>query len=158
MSVSFDKDKIKTYIISVLVPLVLGGLVGLVTSGSMRYDSLIQPPLAPPALLFPIAWTILYALMGVSHGILKANRLSDNDTELIYYAQLFVNLLWPVLFFVFEWRLAAFIWILLLDVLVIVMTVRFYRRSKPAGLLQLPYTAWVLFATYLNLGVWILNR
>ena len=123
MSVSLDKDKIKTYIISVLVPLVLGGLVGLVTSGSMRYDSLIQPPLAPPALLFPIAWTILYVLMGVSHGILKANRLSDNDTELV-----------------------------------IVMTVCLYRRSKPAGLLQLPYTAWVLFATYLNLGVWILNR
>ena len=158
MSLSINKEKIKTYAVSILVPLVLGAIVGVLTTRTMHYENLNKPFLAPPAILFPIAWTILYVLMGVSHGILKANRLSDNDTELIYYAQLFVNLLWPVLFFVFEWRLAAFIWILLLDVLVIVMTVRFYRRSKPAGLLQLPYTAWVLFATYLNLGVWILNR
>ena len=95
MPISTDRDKIKTYIISILTPLVLGGAVGLLTSGSMRYDSLIQPPLSPPSLLFPIAWTILYALMGTSHGILKANRLSDDNTELLYYAQLIVNLIWP---------------------------------------------------------------
>lgn len=158
MPISTDRDKIKTYIISILTPLVLGGAVGLLTSGSMRYDSLTKPPLSPPALLFPIAWTILYTLMGVSHGILKANRLSDDNTELIYYAQLIVNLIWPVLFFAFEWRLAAFVWILLLDALVITMTVRFYRINRAAGLLQIPYVLWVLFATYLNLAVWMLNR
>lgn len=158
MSISTNWDKIKIYIRCILVPLILGGIVGLLTSGSMRYDTLNQPPLAPPSLLFPIAWTILYTLMGISHGILEANRLSDSESNGVYYAQLAVNLIWPALFFVFEWRLAAFVWILLLDALVITMTVRFYRRDRLAGLLQLPYVAWVLFASYLNLGVWLLNR
>lgn len=158
MSISINWDKVKTYIVSILVPLVLGAVVGLLTRSSMDYPMLEKPPLAPPSLLFPIAWTILYTLMGVSHGMLKANRLSDRDTESVYYAQLIVNLFWPVLFFVLKWRLAAFIWIVLLDILVIIMAIRFYRRHKTAGLLQLPYIAWVLFASYLNIGIYLLNR
>ena len=158
MSISLNKEKIKTYVFSILVPLVLGAIVGVLTTRTMHYENLTKPALAPPAILFPIAWSILYILMGISHGMLKWSRLDSPDTEIIYYAQLIVNLIWPILFFSLEWRLFAFVWIILLDVLVGIMTVRFYRRSKPAGLLQLPYTAWVLFATYLNLGVWILNR
>ena len=157
MSVSISWEKIKTYLISILTPLILGAVVGILTSGSQDYAALTQPPLAPPALLFPIAWSILYALMGISHGILRAKSLSDRDTETIYYAQLIVNLIWPILFFSLEWRLFAFIWILALDVLVILMAVRFYRKDKTAGLLQLPYVAWVIFASYLNLGIVILN-
>ena len=158
MSISVNWEKVKVYIVSILVPLALGAVVGLLTSGSAGYAKLDQPPLAPPAILFPIAWSILYTLMGVSHGILKANRLDTRDTEIVYYAQLIVNLIWPILFFSLEWRLAAFIWIVLLDILVITMAVRFYRQHKTAGLLQLPYIMWVLFATYLNLGVYLLNR
>lgn len=157
MSISITWDKIKTYVISILVPLVLGAVVGLLTSGSQNYENLNQPPLAPPAILFPIAWSILYALMGISHGILKSNRLDSRDTETAYYAQLIVNLLWSVWFFSLKWRLFAFIWIILLDILVITMAVRFYRRDRIAGLLQIPYCLWVIFATYLNLGVYILN-
>ena len=157
MSISITWDKIKTYVISILVPLVLGAVVGLLTSGSQNYESLNQPPLAPPAILFPIAWSILYILMGISHGILKSNRLDTRDTETAYYAQLIVNLLWSVWFFSLKWRLFAFIWIILLDILVITMAVRFYRRDRIAGLLQIPYCLWVIFATYLNLGVYLLN-
>ena len=158
MSVSVNWNKIKTYAVSILVPLALGAIVGWLTSGSMDYAMLEQPPLAPPPILFPIAWSILYTLMGISHGILQANRLSDRESESIYYAQLIVNLLWTVIFFVLKLRLAAFLWIILLDILVIVMAIRFYRRDKTAGLLQLPYIVWVLFATYLNLGIYLLNR
>ena len=157
MSISVNWDKIKTYILSVLIPLVTGAAVGILTSGSTRYNDLIQPPLAPPALLFPIAWTILYILMGVSQGILKANRLDTRDTDTVYYAQLIVNLLWPIFFFSLSWRFFAFIWIVVLDVLVITMAFRFYRQDKTAGLLQLPYCAWVIFASYLNLAAYILN-
>lgn len=157
MSISLRWDRIKIYLMSILTPLILGAVVGILTSGSQGYAALVQPPLAPPALLFPIAWSILYALMGISHGILKANGLSDRDTETVYYAQLIINLIWPIIFFSLEWRLFAFIWILALDVLVILMAVRFYRKDKTAGLLQLPYVAWVIFASYLNLGIVILN-
>ncbi len=150
-------SKFKIYAKSILIPLVLGGVVGFLISGSMNYDSLNQPPLSPPAILFPIVWTILYILMGVSYGILESNNQVDNSIKYIYYAQLIVNLLWPIAFFVLEWRLFAFIWILLLDVLVLAMVIKFYKANKLSGALQLPYLAWVLFASYLNLGTYLLN-
>ncbi len=158
MSISLNKEKIKTYVFSILVPLVLGAIVGVLTTRTMHYENLIKPALAPPAILFPIAWSILYILMGVSHGMLKWSRLDSPDTEIIYYAQLIVNLIWPILFFSLEWRLFAFVWIILLDVLVGIMTVRFYRKDKTAGRLQIPYCIWLLFATYLNLATYLLNR
>ena len=151
-------SKLKNYALSIIIPLALGGIVGFLISGSMNYDTLNQPPLSPPSILFPIVWTILYALMGISFGILRDKGLADPDVKLIYYAQLIVNLLWPIAFFVLEWRLFAFIWILILYALVAIMIITFYRRDKTAALLQLPYLIWVLFASYLNLGVYILNR
>ena len=151
-------SKVKNYALSIIIPLALGGIVGFLISGSMNYDALNQPPLSPPAVLFPIVWTILYALMGVSYGILREKKMNDSDVKLIYYVQLVVNLLWPIAFFVLEWRLFAFFWILLLDALVVLMIITFKRRDKLAAYLQLPYLAWVLFASYLNLAVYILNN
>ena len=150
-------SKFKNYALSIIIPLALGGIVGFLISGSMDYDMLNQPPLSPPSILFPIVWTILYVLMGVSFGILRDKHLNDSNVKLIYYIQLIVNLLWPIAFFVLKWRLFAFIWILILDALVVLMIFTFYKRNKTATLLQLPYLAWVLFASYLNLGVYILN-
>ena len=158
MSIRIQWDKVKVYVISILIPLVAGAVVGLLTSGSSGYDNLNKPMLAPPAIVFPIAWSILYTLMGISHGILITNRLSSDSVETIYYSQLIVNLLWPILFFLFGWRLVAFFWILLLDVLAIIMTKRFYQLHKTAGLLQLPYCVWLIFASYLNLATYLLNR
>lgn len=148
----------KTFLKAILIPLIVGGLVGFITSSFIDYNSLQQPPLAPPSILFPIVWTILYTLMGVSYGILDVNGLVDSKINTIYYLQLFVNALWSIFFFILKWRLFAFIWIILLLVLILIMAIRFYRKNKVAGLLQIPYILWVTFATYLNFGVYLLNR
>ena len=123
----------------------------------MDYSSTVMPSFAPPAILFPIVWIILYTLMGVSYGILKSNNLTDDKINTIYYWQLSVNLLWPIFFFVFDWKLFSFIWILLLIVLVIIMIKEFYEKNKVAGLLQIPYLLWLIFASILNLAIYLLN-
>ena len=151
-------SKIKIYVKSILLPLLVGTIIGLLTSDSMDYGSLVQPPLAPPAILFPIVWTILYTLMGVSDGILTANSLHDDTSKFVYYLQLFVNALWSIIFFTLKWRFFAFIWIILLAILIIRMIRKFYQKNKVAAYLQIPYLLWVLFATYLNFGTWWLNR
>lgn len=151
-------SKLKTYVKSISIPVIVGILVSLIISGSIDYNSLEKPFLAPPSILFPIIWSILYILMGVSYGILKDNSLTDSSINTIYYLQLFVNALWPIAFFILKWRLFAFIWIVLLAILVGIMIVRFYRKNKIAGLLQIPYLLWTLFATYLNLSIYLLNR
>lgn len=148
----------KIYAKAILIPVVVGGIVGLIISGSIDYSSLKQPPLSPPSILFPIVWSILYILMGISYGILDSNLLVDSGINSIYYLQLFVNALWSIFFFVFKWRFFSFLWILLLLALVVIMIVRFYRKNKASGLLQIPYLLWILFATYLNLGVYLLNK
>ncbi len=151
-------SKFKIYAKSILIPVIIGGIVGFIISGSMDYNSLQKPFLAPPSLLFPIMWTILYILMGVSYGILKEKSLITFDINLIYFIQLFVNVLWPIAFFVLKWRLFAFIWIIILAILVAIMIFKFYKANKVSGLLQIPYLLWVLFASYLNLSIYLLNK
>ena len=151
-------NKIVIYIKSILLPVLVGALVGLITSGSMDYNMLQKPPLAPPGAVFPVVWTILYSLMGISYGILKVNNQTDEEINWIYYIQLAINALWSIIFFTFKWRLFAFIWIILLAIAVISMIMKFYNKNKVAGLLQIPYILWVIFATYLNFGFYILNR
>ena len=151
------KDLI-TYVKAILVPVILGAIVGFITSGSMDFDMLIQPSFAPPAILFPIVWTILYVLMGVSYGILKTKNLTNDRINKLYYSQLIVNLLWPIIFFTFKWRLFAYFWILVLIVLVVLMIKEFYEKNKTAGLLQIPYLIWIVFASFLNLSIYLLNR
>ena len=84
--------------------------------------------------------------------------LVDSKTKFLYYLQLGINALWSIFFFVFKCRLFAFIWILLLDVVVVLMIIDFYKKNKLAGLLQIPYLIWIVFASYLNLGVYLLNK
>ena len=103
-------------------------------------------------------WTILYFLMGLSYGILNSNGLITNKINNIYYLQLGVNALWPIAFFIFKWRLFAFIWILLLDILICIMIYRFYKKNKTAAYIQIPYLIWSLFASYLNISIYLLNR
>lgn len=151
-------SKPKIYIVSILIPLIVGGLVGWVTAGEMEaFEALNKPPLSPPGILFPIVWSILYILMGVSYAILKTNGLVDSKVNLIYYIQLGVNALWSIIFFNLKWRLFAFFWLLLLIGLVIAMIVVFYRKKKIAGLLQIPYLVWCTFAAYLNMAIYLLN-
>jgi len=151
-------EKFKIYAKAILIPVALGGIIGFIISGSIDYNSLEKPFLAPPSILFPIIWSTLYILMGISYGILDSKGLVDSEINLIYYSQLIVNLLWPIFFFTFKWRLFAFFWILLLVFLVILMVIKFYKKDKLSGLLQIPYLLWSSFATYLNFFVYLLNR
>lgn len=143
----------KKLFISIFIPLIVGGIVSLIMMPFMDYKSLELPPLAPPAFLFPVAWTILYILMGVG-----AYLVSKKDTvPMIYYVQLGVNALWSIIFFVFKLRLLAFVWIVLLIILVVKMIIEFYKIDKVAAYLQIPYLLWIVFASYLNLGIYLLN-
>ena len=153
----FFKDK-WVWIKSILIPVILGGIVALLISGSMDYNDLNRPPLSPPGFIFGIVWTVLYILMGVSYGIIASKDLVDKNINTIYYLQLFVNLLWPIAFFIFKWRLFAFIWLLLLIILVIKMIIDFYKKNQLSAYLQIPYLLWCTFAAYLNLGVYLLNK
>ena len=153
----FLKDK-WVWIKSIFIPVILGGIVALLISGSMDYNDLNRPPLSPPGFIFGIVWTVLYILMGVSYGIIASKDLVDKNINIIYYLQLFVNLLWPIAFFIFKWRLFAFIWLLLLIILVIKMIIDFYKKNKLSAYLQIPYLLWCIFAAYLNLGVYLLNK
>lgn len=151
-------NKFKTYFKAILIPVLVGGIVGFLISGSIDYNSLEKPFLSPPSITFPIVWTILYILMGISYAILESNSLVNSKINSIYYLQLFFNALWPIAFFLLKWRLFAFIWIIILAVLIIIMIARFYEKPKTAAWLQVPYLLWTLFATYLNFGVYLLNR
>ena len=150
-------NKVLEFIKSILIPVVIGGIVGFLISNFIDYNIINKPPLSPPSIVFPIIWTILYILMGTSYGILKTKELIDDETNMIYYTQSLVNVTWPIVFFVFKWRFVSILWIILLLILVVYMTIKFYRKSKIAGLLQILYILWTIFATYLTIGVYILN-
>ena len=146
---------------AIAVPLLVGILSSLLTMNSMQvFASVNKPPLSPPAILFPIVWTILYTLMGISSYLVMT---SDGDKEdiqkaiRIYGFQLVVNFLWPTFFFNFQWYLFSFIWLLFLWVLVLIMILRFSTISKVAAWLNIPYLIWLTFAAYLNLGIFLLN-
>ena len=147
----------KIYVKSILIPVIVGGIVGLIIRPVIDYGSLNKPPLTPPGLLFYIIWPILYVLMGISYGILKSKKLVSPKISVVYYVQLAVNALWSIFFFSLKWRLFSFIWILVLDLLVIYMIVLFYKKNKVAGILQIPYLIWILFASYLNIAIYVLN-
>ena len=157
------KRNIISYAISIAIALLVGGLSALLTMGNMSlYEEVIQPPLAPPSILFPIVWTVLYVLMGVSAAIIYTDshvEKSERTAALMpYWASLFVNFFWSILFFNFRAFLPAFIWLILLEFL-IVMTIISYRRiNTGAAYLQIPYAVWVAFAGYLNIAIWWLNR
>ena len=142
------------------LPLGVGALSSLLVAGSMeQYQQLQQPPLSPPGSIFPIVWTVLFLLMGVSTYLIgsKGDSLEWAKAWRVYGLQLFVNFLWPLFFFRLQWYLFSFLWLLLLILLVIVMIVRFRRLVSLAGWLQIPYLAWLMFAGYLNLGIYFLN-
>lgn len=155
--------KLKPYIISILVALGTGSLSAFLTKNSMEvYKNINQPPLAPPMILFPIVWLILFILMGISSAIIYTQR-STNPREalsglIIYGLQLIVNFFWSIIFFNMQAYLFAFIWLLLLWVLIIMMILQFRKISPLAAYLQIPYLLWVTFAGYLNIMIFLLNR
>lgn len=156
------KIDFKKLIISILIPLLVGGASALLTQNSMKtFESVAKPPLSPPGWIFPVVWTILYVLMGIASYLVKIDKGSKtaSDSALAIYAvQLFFNFFWSIIFFNLEAYLFAFIWLMVLWVLIIWTTVAFYKINKTAGFLMIPYLLWVTFAAYLNLGIYILNK
>lgn len=155
--------KYKPYIISTAIALGIGGLSALLTKNSMDiYSQLKQPPLAPPGSIFPIIWTILFILMGIGSAMVYVNRDKDPfeaaSALKLYITNLVFNFLWTIVFFNFRAFLFAYIWLMILWVIIIIMIFKFNKISKTAALLQIPYLLWVTFASYLNLMIYLLNR
>jgi tryptophan-rich sensory protein len=123
-------------------------------------DTVEKPPLSPPAFLFPVVWSILYALMGIGAArVYKTGPGSAGNTALnVFVAQLVVNFFWSLIFFNAQAYGFALVWLLLLWVLIIAMILLFRKTDRVAAWLQIPYLLWVSFAAYLNYGVWQLNR
>ena len=172
----------KTLLICILIPLAVGTTAGLLTMGGMeQFQELNKPMLAPPAWLFPVVWTILYILMGVSSYLIyaceenrekkeylnsklqtkkirKCNPEQKRKVLNIYGYQLLVNFLWPVFFFNLGWYGFSYLWLILLWILVAKMIWEFDKISFSAALMNIPYLLWLSFAGYLNLTIWLLNR
>lgn len=155
--------KLKPFIVSVVIALAVGGISAAVTSGSMDiYSEINRPPLSPPSILFPIVWTVLFTLMGISAALVYRFKDKKHDgvrTALIVYGvNLAVNFIWSLIFFNMQAYLFAFIWILLLLAVIVAMIILFKRISPLAAYLQIPYLLWVAFAAYLNFAIYLLNR
>ena len=148
------------YVAGIAIALIVGAVSGFASMNGMKEFALLkQPPLSPPGWLFPVVWTILYSLMGISSAIVFIKNTIDTKRALtIYAAQLFVNALWAPIFFGLELRLVAFVWLLILIVLVVKMIAEFKKVDDTAGNIQFPYLIWLLFAGYLNLAVFLINR
>ena len=153
------KIDVKKLLYHIFIPVFLGSLIGFITASSNNYANLNQPSFAPPGIVFPIVWTILYILMGVSsYLIAQSNSPQKEETLFLYGIQLVVNLLWSIWFFLLKWYLFSFFWILFLIGLVVWMIIKFYQISKPSAYLQIPYLVWLIFAAILNLSIYFLNR
>lgn len=153
--------KIKPYVISVALALGVGGLSALLTAGNMDlYSEIVQPPLAPPPWLFPVVWTVLFILMGISSAMIftsDATKRDVNNALTVYGINLFLNFFWSIIFFNMRAYLFAFIWLIALWITILVMIIKFIKIKPLAGYIQIPYLIWVTFAGYLNLAIYILN-
>ena len=161
MEVIFLDIKRRQLLICIAIPLAVGGISAWLSRGSMKtYAALSKPPLSPPGWLFPVVWTILFVLMGLATYLVITSEQPQqtiNRALRLYGIQLGVNFFWSILFFNMSLYLFSFIWLILLWILILATTVRFYRVSPAAGYLMLPYLLWVAFAGYLNLGIYLLN-
>lgn len=156
------KKSTKTYVLSIVLTLAVGVLAALLTKNNMDvYEDIRKPFLAPPGIVFPIVWTILYALMGISLAIVLRKSAKDGiyavPAIVLYVLQLAVNFFWSIIFFNLEAYLFSFIWLLLLWVLVGAMIIKFYEISPLAAYINIPYFIWVTFAGYLNFMIYALN-
>ena len=159
--VFFLKINKKLLIICLMIPLAVGGTAALLTGGGMEtFEALSKPPLSPPGWLFPVIWTILYILMGIaSYLVMTSGNPPENIRQALalYGIQLAFNFLWPIFFFTLSAYLFAFIWLVILWLMILATTILFYYFSNVAGYLMIPYLIWVTFAGYLNLGIYLLN-
>lgn len=156
---SAKKIDLKSLIVSIVIPLVIGGLSSLFTVKNMGiYKDIQLPPLSPPSIVFPIVWSILYILMGISCYKIYNLKVDNSIALRVYILQLFFNFCWSLLFFNARWFLTSFIWLIALWILIITMIYEFHKLDKLSAYLQIPYLVWVTFAGYLNFAIHMLNK
>ena len=155
----YMKFDFKKFVIILISTFLIGGLFAFIIRNNMQdYKGLIKP-INVPSIVFPIVWSILYLLMSISCYIIAVSDSKEkNKCIIIYYVQLIINSLWTLIFFGFKSYLIAFIWLILLIVFIVIMILNFYNVSKKAAYLQIPYLIWTVFAGYLNLGIYLLNK
>ena len=160
--IELKNQNIKTYGFWIVFTEAVGLLSGLITRKGMELyaNTVIKPPLTPPGIVFPIVWTILYALMGIGAARVQLSDESPARAKgtLLYLTQLLFNFFWSILFFTVGNYPLAYFWLLALWGLVIGMILAFRKVDKTAAYLQIPYFLWLTFAACLNYGVWALNR
>ena len=151
--------RLKPFLVSLSISLGVGLFAGLLTSGSVDFYQEVQlPPLSPPRWMFPVVWTFLYLLMGLSSYLVwNSESLARHQALTLYGVQLGVNFLWPIFFFCLHWIFFSFLWLAFLWILVAFLIRAFLKVNKLAAYLQIPYLIWLTFAGYLNLGVFFLN-
>lgn len=155
--------KLKVYGGALLSSWAIGGLAAFLTRNSNNiFDDIEVPPLTPPAIVFPIVWTILYTLLGIGAALVYLNAdkaPKDAKTALYLYAfDLAINFAWSIIFFNMRKFGFAFWWLLLLIAVSVVMTAFFKRVNKTAAILQIPYLLWISFAGYLTYMIYYFNR
>lgn len=158
----FKKSEIPKLIVSILIPLIASSIGSIATASSIPtwYASLVKPEWTPPNWVFGPVWTTLYILMGIALFLVWRKGLWRGDVKiaiLIFGVQLFLNILWSVIFFGFQSILGGLIEIVFLWIAILATIIAFYRISKAAGLLLLPYIIWVTIALYLNYTLYLLN-
>ena len=156
------KQKIKVYAFFILSALTVGGLSAFFTRNNMDINNdLLMPPISPPPILFPIVWTILFILMGISAAMIYISDVPNAQKYSalkIYALSLAVNFSWNLVFFNLRWFGFAFFWLLFLLLLIIITIFKYFKINRIAAYLQIPYALWVTFAGYLTAGIWWLNR
>ncbi|OOM81624.1 TspO/MBR family protein [Clostridium sp. BL-8] len=157
------KVRIIPLIISIGLPLLIGGISSLIIPNmSSIYTGLNKPFFAPPPIVFPIVWTILYILIGIASYIVYIKKFKPVDVSsamFVYLIQLLLNFLWTIIFFGFRLYGLAFLELFILIIFVILTIKRFYDKAgKKAALLMLPYLIWLIYAAVLNFFIWMLNE
>ena len=140
----------------IFFPIIIGGIVGIIIKDYIDYSFLERPPLSPPKLAFPIAWSILYLLIGISYYLYRKKDYNKQTIKL-YYTGLLFNALWSIIFFVLKLRLISIIWIIALVILTILLFISYKKQNRISAYLLIPYLIWLIYATYINIGVYILN-
>ena len=157
-----QKQPWKTYLFWILLSEAVGIVAGFLTRDGTEVFNLTinQPVLTPPDIVFPVVWTILYALMGISAARISLQPQSEERSKglKLFLAQLTVNFFWSLLFFNAQAFGLAFVWLIILWILVAYMISVFQKTDSLAANLQVPYLIWLTFAAYLSLAVWYLNR
>ena len=148
-------------LINLVIPLFIGAFSSYLSMDTFAiYLNLNKPPFSPPGSIFPIVWTILYILMGIATFLIINKRLDRKiTTKLIsvYALSLLVNFMWSIIFFRYNAYLFAFVWLIILWLLILTLIIMYFKYSKPAALLLVPYLFWVTFAGYLNYMTYLLN-